>query len=224
MDERGVRPAPLYSLIPGLTAAVAANPAATADFAVAAIDSISNSSSQGCCTLPAVLGALTSALAPAEDATRAAVCEHMSALLANHPTALAPGCSTAGRNRVQAVPPPADAAVQVKRLAVAAVLSRHAGIICKLQRACQAEESAGVGLQVGAMGDPALLSALAPHEQSALLHHLLLCPFAPGACSVQEVWAALQPLCWSCFQEQQAAASSAEHAPSLPQWLAAQVL
>ena len=218
MEERAVSSAPVYRLIPGLTAAVAANPAAAAEYAVAAMVSISGASSAGGSRLPSVLGVLTSALATAADATTAAFCEGVSALLAHCPGALSAGCGSADGERLQAQPC-ADAAARVSRLAVAAVLGRQVDIIAKLRSACQAQG----GLADTAAPGPALSNVLALEEQAALLHHLLLCTSAPGACSVQEVWAALQPLC-GCYCRQQAGTSAAEESPSLPQWLVAQVL
>ena len=220
MEERAVCPASVCSLIPGLTAAIAANPAAAAEFAVATILSIPKRSSAGDSQLPGVLGALTTALAPAEDATKAAVCEGILALLAHHPRALPSGRSSTDEQGMQAQPF-AEAAPQMKSVAVAAVLSRQAGMVDELQSACQAQGEMGAGLTDSAAAAAALRTAVAPEEQSALIHHLLLCTSAPGACSVLEVWAALQPLC-GCFCR--ADTHAVEHLPCLPQWIVAQVL
>ena len=220
MEERAACPAPVYSLIPGLTAAVAANPAAAAQFAVAAILSISKGSSAGASQLPGVLGAFTTALAPAEDATKAALCAEISALLAQSLRAAPSGQSSADGQRLHPQPF-AEAAPQVSSLAVAAVLSRQADIVGELQSACQAQAGTGADLTDSAAAGVALRTSLARDEQSALIHHLLLCTSAPGACSVQEVWAALQPFC-GCYC--QAETNAIEHLPSLPQWLVAQVI
>ena len=211
----------VHHSIPGLAAAVAANPAAAADYAVAALLTPSASASS---YVPALMRALTPALALASGATGASfaarVCAEVLHMIT--PAAGAPAGPLSSHIPSQQT---LEAALQVRQLAVAAALTRDVKLAAALERAYQTCEHAKQQQQqlpsmAGALG--ALESPLSLEEQAGLVQHLLLCP-TPAGEAIGELWRALQPLC-SQYCRESAHPAAGLHALLLPQWLPAQVL
>ena len=213
----------VHHIIPSLAAAVAANPAAAADHAIAALQS---SPAGAGLHAAAWMRALTPGLAQASYETTAAFSERMCSQL----QPLFTGCSgssestasagTAAGRHGQALP---GVMQRVRQLAAAAALTRDAAAVNALVSVCQACWDAAQQLPSPSGAPPALESVLGLEEQAALVHHLLLCPAAAAASGGSGgLWRALHPLC-RAYCVESAHPNAEVHGRLLPQWLPAQV-
>lgn len=162
--EEGPLDALVLTSSPCLVAAVTANPAAVADYAAVGIMSLHKtphtSSNAPCSSLVQLLHTLTCGVAAVSEETRCLVLSRLYALL--QPLLIEGSHAAHGR----AMDSVADAALLIRQLAVASVLSRERSFLRSLANACTAEQETG--------RLPSTM--LSVSEQAALVHHLLLCP------------------------------------------------